>query len=260
MSKKILVIPDTQVRPNDDFTFLTWIGKYIVDKKPDIIVHLGDFADMASLSSYDKGKKSFEGRRYKLDIEAAHGAMEALLGPLREYNVAQKKAKKKPYNPKMVMTLGNHENRINRAIDDEPMLDGTISVHDLKYEEAGWQVFDFLQPVVIEGIAFCHYFTSGVMGRPVGTAQLMLNKKHMSCFAGHQQGRNIAYGLRADGKEMTAIISGSCYIHEEPYLNPQTNNHWRGIWVLHDVIDGSFDEMPLSLSYLEKKYGSADQH
>jgi len=84
----------------------------------------------------------------------------------------------------------------------------------------------------------------------------MLNKKHMSCFAGHQQGRNIAYGLRADGKEMTAIISGSCYMHEEPYLNPQTNNHWRGCWMLFDVVDGAFDELPLSLRYLEKKYGS----
>jgi hypothetical protein len=158
----------------------------------------------------------------------------------------------------MVLTLGNHCNRINRAIDDEPMLDGTISINDLPYDD--WEVIPFLEPIVIEGVAFCHYFTSGVMGRPVGTAQLMLNKKHMSCFAGHQQGRNIAYGLRADGTEMTAIISGSCYKHEEPYLNPQTNNHWRGIWVLHDVRDGAFDEMPLSLSYLEKKYGNDDQH
>ena len=257
MINKILVIPDVQSRPGDDFTFLTHIGKYIVDKKPDVIVQIGDFADMPSLSSYDKGKKSFEGRRYKLDIQAATDAMDCLLGPMREYNQAQKKAKKGPYKPRMVLTLGNHENRINRAIDDEPMLDGTISINDLPYDD--WEVVPFLEPIVIEGIAFSHFFTSGVMGRPVGTAQLMLNKKHMSCFAGHQQGRNIAYGVRADGKEMTAIISGSCYTHDEPYLNPQTNNHWKGIWVLHDVNDGAFDEMPLSLSYLEKKYGN-DQH
>jgi ABC-type Fe3+/spermidine/putrescine transport system ATPase subunit len=191
-------------------------------------------------------------------IAAARAAMDNLLLPMREYNHAQKRAKKGPYKPRMVLTLGNHENRINRAVDEEPMLDGTISVNDLPYED--WEVIPFLEPIVIEGVAFAHYFTSGVMGRPVGTAQLMLNKKHMSCFAGHQQGRNIAYGLRADGTEMTAIISGSCYTHDEPYLNPQTNNHWRGVWVLHDVRDGAFDEMPLSLSYLEKKYGNTDQH
>lgn len=252
----IFVIPDVQARPGDDFSFLSCIGKYIVDHQPDVIVCIGDFADMPSLSSYDKGKKSFEGRRYKKDVEAAKEAMLALLSPLNEYNKARKLSKKAPYKPRMVMTLGNHCHRINRAVDEDPMLDGTISIADLKYEEFGWEVYDFLQPVVIEGIAFCHYFTSGVLGRPIGTAQMMLNKKHMSCFAGHQQGRNIAYGLRADGKEMTAIISGSCYNHEEPYLNPQTNNHWRGAWMLFDVVDGAFDELPLSLRYLEKKYGN----
>jgi hypothetical protein len=62
----------------------------------------------------------------------------------------------------------------------------------------------------------------------------------------------------------TMVVEGyghhNCYTHEEPYLNPQTNNHWRGVWVLHDVNDGAFDEMPLSLSYLEKKYGNNNQH
>ena len=46
-----LIIPDCQVRPGDDLSFLNWIGQYIIDKKPDVIVHLGDFADMPSLSS-----------------------------------------------------------------------------------------------------------------------------------------------------------------------------------------------------------------
>ena len=68
---KHLIIPDTQVKRDVDLSYLEWIGKYIVDKKPDVIVQIGDFADMPSLSSYDVGKKSFEGRRYKDDIEAA---------------------------------------------------------------------------------------------------------------------------------------------------------------------------------------------
>ena len=255
---KIFVLPDVQARPGDDFTFLSHIGKYLVDKKPDVIVCLGDFADMPSLSSYDKGKKSFEGRRYKKDIEAAHEAMDTLLKPINDYNQAMKKSKKAPYKPRMVLTLGNHCNRINRAVDEDPMLDGTISIDDLKYKEYGWEVYPFLEPVVIEGVAFCHYFTSGVLGRPVGTAQMLLNKKHMSCVAGHQQGRNIAYGVRADGTEMCGIIVGSAYDHSESYLNHQTNNHWRGVYVLHDVRDGAFDELPLSLSYLRKRYGNTD--
>jgi len=61
---RIVVIPDTQVKPGIDYTYLSFIGKYLVDKKPDIVVHLGDHWDMPSLSSYDIGKKTFEGRRY----------------------------------------------------------------------------------------------------------------------------------------------------------------------------------------------------
>jgi hypothetical protein len=76
----------------------------------------------------------------------------------------------------------------------------------------------------------------------------------MSAYAGHQQGRDIAYSQRADGGDMTAIISGSFYQHDEEYLNPFTNNHWRGMYFLHEVKDGSFDEMALSLNYLQRRF------
>jgi hypothetical protein len=230
----------------------------MVDKKPDVIVHAGDFADMPSLSSYDKGKKSFEGRRYRADIKAAHDAMEALLGPLREYNEMRLRNKKGPYRPRMVLTLGNHEDRINRAISNEPILDGTISTDDLKYAEYGWEVYPFLQVVVIGGVAFSHYFQTGVMGRPASSAQAQLNKKMMSCVAGHQQGRQIASTYRADGKRITSIIAGSAYEHAEEYLGPQGNKHWHGLVMLHNVDDGQFDEMFVPLSWINEKYAERD--
>jgi len=256
LTQKILVIPDVQVKPDQDFEFLKCIGRYIVDKKPQTIVCLGDFADMPSLSEYDKGKKSFEGRMYTRDIEAAKVAMDTLLDPIREEQERLRRNKEKQYKPRMVMVLGNHENRIEKAIDNDRKLEGLLSVNDLGYEQSGWETYPYLQPVVINNIAFCHYFVSGVMGRPVTTARMLLTKHHMSCVAGHQQGRDIAYGRKADGTSMTAIISGSCYEHEESYLNHQTNVHFRGLWMLYDVQpDGSFDELPLSLKYIKKKYG-----
>ena len=51
------IIPDCQVKDGVDLSYLTWVGKYLVEKKPDVIVQIGDFADMPSLSSYDVGKK-----------------------------------------------------------------------------------------------------------------------------------------------------------------------------------------------------------
>lgn len=251
---KHLVIPDVQLRPNDDTTFLRHIGHYAVEKKPDVIVCLGDFADMPSLSSYDVGKKSFEGRRYKADVESVHRGMETLLAPINEANDRAKRDHRERYRPKLILTLGNHENRIERVIDGDPKLEGTISTEDLKYKDYGWDVYPFLEPVVVDGVAYCHYFVTGVMGRPATTAQLQLNKQHMSCVSGHQQGCQIATGHRADGKRLTSIIAGSCYEHDEDYLGPQANKHWRGILMLHEVDDGQFDHMQVSLNYLRKKY------
>lgn len=251
---KHLVLPDVQAKDGIDFTYLNKIGKYIVEKKPDTLVCLGDFADMPSLSSYDIGKKSFEGRRYIKDIEATHNAMESLLSPLWEFNLKAKKNKEKQYKPRMVLTMGNHENRINKAINNDPKLEGVLSTDALGYVGYGWEVFPFLDVVVIDGVAYSHYYTTGLMGRPVTTASACLSKKHMSCVQGHQQGLQIATGHKADGTMITSIIAGSCYEHNEDYLGPQGNKHWRGFLMLHDVQDGEFDLMPVSLKYIHKKY------
>jgi hypothetical protein len=252
---KHLIIPDTQVKDGQDFTFLNHIGRYIVEKKPDVIVHLGDFADMESLSSYDIGKKSFEGRRYTKDIEAARQAMDALLTPLREFNTQAREQKKKQYHPRKVMLIGNHEQRILRAVNDDPKLEGLISYADLPYQD--WEVHQYLEPVFIDGIAYSHYFPTGVLGRPATTASAMVSKLHMSCIAGHQQGKQVAYGKRPDGSTITCIIAGSCYEHDEAYLGPQGNNHFRGFLVAHEVKNGTFDEMFVSLDYLKKRYAES---
>lgn len=249
-----LVIPDVQLRPGDDTKFLTAIGNYIVDKKPDVVVCIGDFADMPSLSSYDVGKKSFEGRRYLNDIEAANQGMEALLEPLHNFNEVAKRNHEKRYYPRLVFTLGNHENRINKAVENDAKLEGVLSIDALNLANYGWEVHKFLDVVVIDGVAYSHYFTTGVLGRPATSAAAQLTKKHMSCIAGHQQGLQIATGHRADGKRLTSIIAGSCYEHDEDYLGPQGNKHWRGLLVLHEVQDGEFDLMPVSLQYIKRKY------
>jgi len=249
---KHLIIPDTQVKPESTYEHLTWAAQYAVDMKPDVIVHLGDHWDMPSLSSYDVGKKSFEGRRYTNDIQAGNEAMAAFMKPILQEQWRLIRNKKKQWNPRLVFLLGNHEYRIERATENDPKLDGLIGFDDFHLE--GWEVQDFLAPIVIDGVAYAHYFTSGVMGRPVSSAKLLLTKKYMSCVMGHVQDRDIAYARRADGVNMTGLFAGIYYQHDEEYLTPQTNGSWRGLWMLNDVKDGSFDEMPVSLNYLRKRY------
>lgn len=252
---RILCIPDTQVREGVPLEHLRWAGQAIVDYQPDVVIHLGDHADMPSLSTHDvKGSKYFEGLRYKKDIEAAKEGMKILLAPLKELQSKQKKNKEKVYKPRKILLLGNHENRIDRAINNNPTLEGLISTRDLGYEQ-DWEVSPFLHPVFINGVGFNHYWPVGAMGRPAGTASAIISKLHMSCVAGHQQGKQVAYGKRADGKSICGIIAGSYYLHDESYMDQLSNRHWRGLLILNEVEDGHFDELFLSIEYLGRKYG-----
>lgn len=123
MSKKIVVIGDVQVKPGQDLSHIRHMGEYIADKQPDVVVIIGDWWDFESLSSYDKGKKSFEGRRLKADIEAGNEAMEVFFAPIVALQKRQKEAKKKVYSPRLVFTHGNHEERFDRLADNMPELD-----------------------------------------------------------------------------------------------------------------------------------------
>ncbi len=252
---KILVIPDVQAKPDVPLIHLEWVGKLIVDKRPDVIVQIGDFADMPSLSSYDVGKKSFEGRRYIHDVDAVIEAQSLLLGPLHQLQHKQAVNKQKIYKPHLVMTLGNHDDRINRAVNSDPKLDGVLSINDLQYTQFGWEVHPFLDVVSIGGVCFSHYFTSGVAGRPVTSPNALITKKHVSCVMGHVQQDGIASQYTAEGKRITGLFAGACYLHDEEYMGPQGNVHWRGVWMLNDVKDGEFEPMQLSLNYLGRKYG-----
>ena len=225
-----------------------WMGKFLYDIKPDYVVDLGDGADMRSLNSFDGRKpQAVVSQNYERDIDHYNDAMERM-----RHEFVRNRRKRPAYYG----FEGNHEHRIERAVENDSKLDGLLSYDDFELDEYGWEVYDFLEPALIDGIAYCHYFTSGVMGRPCASASLMLRKKHMSCIMGHVQDREIAYDRRADGSRITGLFGGIFYQHDEEYLNHQTNGSWRGVWMLHEVNDGQFDEMPVSMSYLEKKYGT----
>lgn len=253
-----LFIPDSQVRPGVSLDFLEWIGKYIVRKRPDVIVHAGDFADMESLSSYDKGKRTAEGKRVQLDIEVAREGWKRLNGPLVALQRAQRMAGEPIYQPRKVITLGNHENRINRHVDANPELHGFLSTDSLGFSEYGWEVVPFLTPIIIDGVSYCHYFPNNMTGKPLGgTVQNMLKTIGCSFTQGHKQTLDVATRfLPSDGKQQWGIVAGACYEHDEDYKGVQGNHHWRGIILKHNVKEGSYDPLFISLDWLKRTYGS----
>ena len=252
---EILIIGDTQCSPEHDLTYMSAIGEYIVEKRPEVIVHIGDHFDFPSLSSYDKGKKSFEGRRLIEDINAGLDGMDRLLAPLKRLQKAQTLYKKRVYKPRMVYCMGNHEDRFNRMANDMPELSGFVGMETLDLEQYGWEVYPFLKPVEIEGIYFVHYLANPMTGRPyTGTAAGQLKLVGRSFVAGHKQVLDVAIQPTIDGQMRIGIINGACYEHDEDYMGPQGNHHWRGCLMLNDVNNGGFEPMPLTLKYLNERY------
>ena len=215
-------------------------------KLTDVVVMLGDFWDFESLSSYDKGKTSFEGRRVLADIEAGKAGMKAMLKPLRDYQKLNPS-----YKPRMVFTIGNHDNRIQRIPDNNSEYDGLIGYHLLGLE-ADWEVHDFLKPVDIAGFSFVHYLTNNFTGKPLGgNALSMLKTVGNSYVVGHRQTCDFAMHPTLDGNIRIGIVAGASYVVDEDYKGKQGGNaHFRGIIMLHEAKDGFADPSFISTEFL----------
>lgn len=242
-----LILPDSQVQPGVPTNHLIAAANYAVEGRFERIVNLGDFWDMPSLSSYDDQKHA-EGKRVMADIEAGNSAMQSFM------NVIVKGRKRyKSWIPTMDFLLGNHCQRIQRAVGVNPKLEGLIGYHMLN--TGGWKVHDFLKIVVLDGLHYSHYFANPMTGKPYsGGAASMLGKLGYSFVMGHRQVLEHARKDLTNGKVIQGLIAGAFYQHDEGYKGYQGNNHFRGICVLHDVEDGNYDLEIISMDRLLREY------
>lgn len=245
----IFVIGDLQVKQGVSLDYIHHIGAYIARKQPDIIIQIGDWFDNAALSSYDRGQLSAEGKRLSADIKAGNDAIRIL----DEYITSVV-----GYNPRKVVTLGNHEDRIQRFVNENPALEGFLGNHLYDFEQYGWEVYDFLTPCIIEGIAFVHYVVAVNTGRPLGNALTgRLEKVGTSFVMGHQQ--TFAYherSLQLTGDMQMALVVGACYSHDEAYKGVQGNHHFRGCVMLYEVENGYAMHKKITLRHMKEVYES----
>ncbi len=250
-----LFIPDTQVKPGVSLSHLEWLGRYAATKRPDKIIWAGDHYDMHSLSSYDRGKLAGEGARYEDDIEWGDRGLGIFMGALRKHSP-------RSYNPDQTVTLGNHEMRIQTAINEDPRMEGKVSLNDLGFKKHGIKVVPFLKPVVIDGVTYMHFcplnaqgrVSSGKYGAPSALAQA--RRMMTSTVCGHRQGLDTAV-IHTPGRTIRGVIAGSFYTHQEAYLTACGDNYWRGVLMLNDVRPktGEFDIMEVSLDFLRRRFG-----
>lgn len=243
------MIPDCQIRPGVPVDHLRWIGKAIVEYKPDVVVCIGDFWDFPSLNSHEgAGSAPMEGRRFKDDLDAGNEGFRILCEPM-ERELRRSRA----WKPRRIFLDGNHEDRADRTSIADPKYIGLVSSDSC--DRRGWERHRFLERVWVDGICYSHYFQSSHSNRPIGgEVSNRLNRIGASFVQGHEQGFRYGNRICGSGRTWHGLVAGSCYLHIENYRGAQGQQHWRGICVLNEVEDGDFCIMPLTLSYLCRKY------
>jgi hypothetical protein len=250
----ILVVPDSHAKPGVPNHRYEWLGRMVTEIQPDYVVDIGDWFDMHSLNGYDKpGSKSFQGASYWKDIAAGLDARLRFQQELDVYN----RGRKKKCKPELVFCVGNHENRINRFIEEEPRFEGVISTDDLKSKELGWEEIDFLKTKEIGGCYFSHYFTSGVMSRPISgmhQAASLVTKRFGTCIQGHTHTFDHSVRTDTSGRHLHGVVVGCYFEHNEGWAGP-ANAMWnRGVAVLRNVKNGSLDLEWWGLERIKARY------
>lgn len=253
MSKTYLIVPDSHSVPYHNNDRADYLAQITIDIQPDVVVNMGDQFDMESLSAYDKGKRSFQGRSYKADIEAGLEFHDRWWGPV-------KKRKKKM--PQRIVLEGNHEHRVERALDLSPELVGTIGFKDYQFDDYYDEVVRYNggTPGIIEldGILFAHYFVSGVKGLPTGgehPAHMLLSKVKQSAVAAHSHLYDWVTQTTQTGRQWNGLIAGCYQDYDNPWAGNQARMWKRGITVLNNVEDGNYDLQFISIESLRKAYG-----
>lgn len=253
--RRHLFIPDTQVRPGVDTSQIDWAAQAIVEYKPDVIVHGGDHWDFPSLNGWNAaGSKELENTRYQEDLEAGNEAFRRLVAPMEKERARLARNKDRQWNPRKVFIGGNHEDRADRVARNEPKWEGVIGSHNC--QTLDWERHPFLEIVDIDGISYSHYFSAQHSGRPLGgSVENRLSRIGRSFVCGHEQG--LLYGMKQfpGGLRRQGIVAGSYYLHDENYRGLQCNGEWRGLIILNEVVNGTYDVMPISLDYLRRKFG-----
>lgn len=246
--RKHLVIGDSHNRADADPAHWVWLSRLVADQRPDVIVNIGDHYDNEALSRHNNPSQR-EGQRVLADVEAGNQALALFHSKLPD-----------DYAPEMHWTMGNHDAYVRRIAADHPHLDGLLDEHEaFAFHRRGWTVHEPEMPALVDGVAYCHYFT-GNSGRPIGGmyqgAAMLRAVPQYSVIAGHAHTLKVRpQGNRINGRHRFGIVPGCFFRHSADYAGQSNHEWWRGVMMLEHVDDGCFDPVPWSMDRLRYTYG-----
>lgn len=212
------------------------MGAYARENEVDHIVQIGDFTSMDSMSSHDPNwtVKGQAKPTFKEEIESFVEALTAFDDGLGGYEATKH------------VTLGNHEDRIGRFVNQNPEL------AELLYEKVyellgnfGWGYSPFGEFHFIGDVGFTHV-PLNQMGKPYGGAQsenaIARDSLHDIVY-GHTHKR-LAKTFPKIGHELITIINLGCSLpegHIEDYAKHSVTGWSYGVYDL-TIRDGKIKE------------------
>jgi len=234
-----------------------WLGNLLYDLRPDYVVDLGDTADLTSLSSHDtRYPQKMVSANYEKDIESYHDFQNKL---------RWKFSKMKRKRPAFFGFEGNHENRIKKAIANDPREEGTkygISFSHLEtdryYDEYHEYVCRGPSIADYDGVSYAHYFSSGNFGSAMSGehhAYNLIKKRHNSSTCGHSHKRSIYFKDDAHPNTSVGLVAGCFKGKEEDWAGQANKEWWKGVVIKRNIDNGLYEPEFVSLARLEKEYG-----
>ena len=256
---RILVVGDCHVSTEEDLSRFDYANELIMEKRPDIIVLMGDFVTLNCLSFWDKDKRQrMEGRRYHEEIANANKALDMMFHGLYEEKNRLRKNKKKLYIPDIIYLEGNHEDRLNRYLEVDPIFQGQVGIaQDLRLVERAISWIDYRDYYYYNGIGFTHIPHNAV--RPVSGKYHVF--KAMDCTIqsvvyGHTHKLETACRHVPGMVHLQQVLScGGYFDEDEEYTNGMLTNYWKGLILLNNYKEGRFDMETYSLGRLRRMYG-----
>jgi hypothetical protein len=212
---------------------------------------------MRSLNSYDtRYPKSIVTQSYEADINIYNESQDRLRHLFRHNK------RRKPY---WVGLEGNHENRIKKAVEIDPRLEGQkygISFSHLQtefwfndyheYVNGGPAIADY------DGVSYAHYFSSGNYGTAVSGRHhaytLLANRNHSST-CGHSHKRSQFFKDDAYPRSIIGSVVGCYKGKEESWAGQSNRDWWKGILIKRNIDQGVYDPEWVSMKRLEEVYG-----
>lgn len=200
--EKVLVFGDSHLEAGMPAEKAYELVKLIVSKiKYDAVICLGDMMDFSYISRWVEGQPGLvEGKRLKEDFDLFRKEVKYF----------------KKYCKQMIFLSGNHEDRIEKFLLRNPVLEGVFSISDICREENIVYIPTIKQPYryyqdlyITHGISFNKYFSSQISER-TGASVIQGHAHRTQQFAyQYPDGRRIiGFGLGTLGSTNPDYVAG----------------------------------------------------